>query len=283
MLASGTITLARNCKRTQMWPQGRLFNRPDKVKMLKNNKELSDRTWVKKAWKASQLRSCGDLERKLHPTSWNKPSRVSADGPKNYMPDRQITRCERRGHHQKHNWQTCPANDARSHNCSKQGHFAKCCHAISRVSIVSEVELAETQRQRTQAVDSWHHSQDCVTFKLDSGADVTVLPPSTYNKLTNKPLLSKTQKKLYGPCRYDLRCRGEFQAMLKYWPNTWKTTFYALDDLNGPLLGRIACQKLGVAPKVDEIASPERTPWSHEEDTPKSIHWTGLYARRIWD
>ena len=62
--------------------------------------------------------------------------------------------------------------------------------------------------------------------------------------------------------------------MLKYGPKTWKTTIYALDDLNGPLLGRIACQKLGVVAKVDGIASPERTPGHMRRTHPKLF--TGL-------
>ena len=66
--------------------------------------------------------------------------------------------------------------------------------------------------------------------------------------------------------------------MLKYGPKSWKDTIYLLEDLDGSLLGKIACQKPGVIMKVDEIASPERT---HIEDTPKSIHGTGLYAQRI--
>ena len=117
-------------------------------------------------------------------------------------------------------------------------------------------------------------NQDCVTFKLDSGADVTVIPASTYNQLTGKPPLCKTQKKLYGPCRYELRCRGEFQAMLKYGPKSWKATIYVLDDLDSPLLGRIAYQKLGVVAKVDEIASPERSP-GHMKRTHPNV-FTGL-------
>ena len=130
-----------------------------------------------------------------------------------------------------HNRHSCPAKDARCHHCSKQGHFAKCSRAKSRVNMVSEVELAETSSSDSKVflgkVSANKHkpwiadikiSQDCVTIKLNSGADVTVLPPSTYNKLKYKPLLSKTQKKLYGPCRYNLRCRGEFEEMLKYRP-----------------------------------------------------------------
>ena len=48
--------------------------------------------------------------------------------------------------------------------------------------------------------------------------------------------------------------------MLKYGPKSWKATIYALDDLHLPVLARIACQKLEVIVKVDEIASPERSP-----------------------
>ncbi|XP_015747165.1 PREDICTED: uncharacterized protein K02A2.6-like [Acropora digitifera] len=203
------------------------------------------------------------------------------------MPDKQTTRCERCGHHQKHNRQTCPAKDARCHKCSKQGHFAKFYRAKSRVNVVSEVELEETSSSDSEVfldeVSANEHkpwradiivNQDCVTFKLDSGADVTVLPASTYNKLTDKPLLCKTQKKLYGPSRYELRCRGEFEAMLKYGPKSWKATIYVLDDLDRPLLGRIACQKLGVVAKVDEIASPERSPGHMKRTHPKVF--TGL-------
>ena len=42
-----------------------------------------------------------------------------------------------------------------------------------------------------------------------------------------------------------------------------------MDDLNGPLLGRIACQKLRVVAKVDGIASPERTPGHMKRTHPK--------------
>ena len=66
--------------------------------------------------------------------------------------------------------------------------------------------------------------------------------------------------------------------MLKYGPKSWKATIYVLEDLDRSLLGRIACQKLGVIAKVDETGED---PWSHIEDTPKSIHGTGWYAQRI--
>ena len=135
-------------------------------------------------------------------TSSNKlkqPSRVSGDGPENYMLDRQITRGERCGHHQNHNRQTFPAKDARCHKCSKQAHFMKCCRAENRVNMVNEVELAETSSSDSKVflckVSTNEHkpwtadiivNQGCVTFELDLGTDVTVLPPSTYYKSINR-------------------------------------------------------------------------------------------------
>ena len=57
--------------------------------------------------------------------------------------------------------------------------------------------------------------------------------------------------------------------MLKYGPKSWKATIYALDDLDLPVLARVACQKLEVVVKIDEIASPERSPGHMERTHPK--------------
>ena len=84
--------------------------------------------------------------KKTTSNKFKQPSRVSGDGPENYMPDKQITRGERCGHHQSHNRQTFPAKVARCYKSSKEDHFTKCCHAKSRVNMDNEVELAETSR-----------------------------------------------------------------------------------------------------------------------------------------
>ena len=73
-----------------------------------------------------------------------QPSRISGDGPENYVRGRQITSGERCGHHQNQNRQAFPAKDALGHKCSKQAHFSKCSRAKGRVNMVNEVELAET-------------------------------------------------------------------------------------------------------------------------------------------
>ena len=57
--------------------------------------------------------------------------------------------------------------------------------------------------------------------------------------------------------------------MLKYGPRSLKATIYALNDLDHPVLARVACQKLEVVVKVDEIASPKKSPGNMKRTDPE--------------
>ena len=57
-------------------------------------------------------------------------------------------------------------------------------------------------------------------FKVDTGADVTVIPPSLYHSLKPTPSLSNTTKLLMGPCKQKLTiCLGTFTAELQVQDN----------------------------------------------------------------
>ena len=57
-------------------------------------------------------------------------------------------------------------------------------------------------------------NEHAVKFKVDTGADVTVIPPNIYHSLVPKPSLSKCDKTLMGPCKHKLCCLGSFTAKL---------------------------------------------------------------------
>ena len=170
----------------------------------------------------------------------------------------------------------------------KTFRFAKYCRARNTANNVNAVEVEDStnsdaeeflgevtsneQKPWTADVTVNRH---CVTIKLDSGADVTVLASNIYSELTDKPRLLKSSKKLYGPCRYELKCQGEFEALLKYDKKSWKEKIYLLDDLDRPLLGRTACHKLGIITKIDEILSPEKTPRYMKRTYPKLFEGLG--------
>lgn len=53
-----------------------------------------------------------------------------------------------------------------------------------------------------------------VDFKLDSGADVTVIPYNTFLNTDLKIQLQPTPKVLLGPCNYRMSSKGEFTVTL---------------------------------------------------------------------
>ena len=53
-----------------------------------------------------------------------------------------------------------------------------------------------------------------VSFKLDSGPDLSVLPASVYDSMKPSVQLKPANKVLLGPCNYVLNFTGKFQAKL---------------------------------------------------------------------
>ena len=131
---------------------------------------------------------------------------------KQYKPtphDRKIfTRCGRSPHGK----EVCPARNARCRKCSKIGHFAAVCRSLA-VQAVEEEEEDETylgmvveEEDEMCGVGSVTTNPWRVTlemegikeqFKLDTGADVTVIPESMVPK--NKRPLQRAGKKLFSP------------------------------------------------------------------------------------
>ena len=66
--------------------------------------------------------------------------------------------------------------------------------------------------------DPWHAkilvNGKKVNFRVDTGADVTVVPRIYFTK--NSPLIQKTNKKFFGPGKTKIDVVGQFQACLLY-------------------------------------------------------------------
>ena len=98
-----------------------------------------------------------------------------------------------------------------------------------------------------------------VTFKLDSGADVTVVPYDSLLKLDGQTKLQPTctDKVLLGPCKYKLNCKGKFTATLTNKSKSMKERIYVAEDLTQPLLGRAAAESLNLINRIHELTSDE--------------------------
>ena len=119
-------------------------------------------------------------------------------------------------------------------------------------------QLTEVDMVERNSKESWK-AEHAVKFKVDTGADVTVIPPNIYHTLVPKPSLSKCDKMLMGPCKHKLCCLGNFTAKLcvddMYKVNT--ELIYVVKDLERPLLGREAAEKLKLVNRVDTVSSDD--------------------------
>ena len=94
-----------------------------------------------------------------------------------------------------------------------------------------------------------------IKFKIDSGADVSVLPYDVYNKLKKQTELElePTNKVLLGPCNYKLNCIGKFKAKLSTNHKSVDNEVFVVKGLQRPLLSRQVSQSLNLINKIDAI------------------------------
>ena len=173
----------------------------------------------------------------------DKPPKNSK--PAGKTPETKCTRCLGTPHSK----QECPAKDSKCNKCLKKGHWAKACKSPSKKKVgevysCPEVEqegefflgqLTEVDMIERNSKGTWKAevklNEHAVKFKVDTGADVTVIPPNMYHSLVPKPSLSKCDKTLMGPCKHKLYCLGNFTAKLCVDENIVRELIYVVKDL----------------------------------------------------
>ena len=96
-----------------------------------------------------------------------------------------------------------------------------------------------------------------MTFKLDTGAEVTAIS-STAHQLLGKVQLITSDKILYGPSRQSLQVVGRFTATLTHKDKSAQHQVYVVKGLNNNLLGLPAITSLSLAARLDAAAHTRR-------------------------
>ena len=161
-----------------------------------------------------------------------------------------------------HNKSECPARDSFCHACQKKGHWKRACKSPSKVDEVSsELDNETFLGEVIDAVNSFQQpwqaevfvNNSPVKFKIDTGADVSVIPAKLFSDLANNVTLKPTNKILLGPCNYKLNCIGKFDAKLMSCNASIDDEIFVIDGLDRPLLGRKACKSLNLIQNLAEI------------------------------
>ena len=155
----------------------------------------------------------------------------------------------------KHAVKDCPAKESDCRKCGKKGHWKRACRSknvhevISGEIVPNDLFLAEMSIENVES-HPWKamlriNGRD-FKFKLDFGADVTVIPPGIFKQISDSEKLESTKKVLLGPCNYRLKCLGKFKAKLKSKGHCIVEDVYVVEALNRPLLGKTACASLNL-------------------------------------
>lgn len=193
--------------------------------------------------------------------------------------------------HRKQGPEYCPAKGKTCNKCNKIGHFAQMCHTkgmkeMHEISIededkfqyfcgtvenhnenhvLTEDYMVDTDKLETCHCDAincedrgpaWkvtlHFGNSDVTFKLDSGADVSVMGHKRYMRLSPRPALKPVTARLTSPGG-PLTCSGQFLARAKVKDIVYHFRVIVVKNDIDSLLSRGAASRMGLISKIDTV------------------------------
>ncbi len=117
----------------------------------------------------------------------------------------------------------CPAIGAECRRCHKKGHWKRMCktklvHEVMREERQSDSFYLGSVQQMGKSTETWIVNLTIgntpVAFKIDTGADVTIMSEQTFQNLQKKQELYKANVTLNSPGG-QLKCMGQFRSHIK--------------------------------------------------------------------
>lgn len=154
-----------------------------------------------------------------------------------------------------HSQYECPAYGKICRNCNRPNHFAKMCRA-GRVHAVQEDSSDRVCQnslffKNSDWVVDVSINNYILKIKLDTGADVNVLPCKFLSKIgINKQSIVPTCTKLLGYSGTSIEVLGKCSLKVKYKNNYYILKFIVANVNSVPILGRQSCEELNVVHRV---------------------------------
>lgn len=189
---------------------------------------------------------------------------------------------------ERHSREACPAKSAKCNKCGKMGHFSAVCRSTPRVREVYE-ETVDGSQHGNSFLGTVSASKKCwntrvkvngheVVFKLDTGAEVTILDSSS--PVLHQTPFSPTQQSLRGADGTELQVAGSLKCTLRVGKKQVEETVYVLKGQTTSLLGKNACETLGlvkVSNAVYEVQTDAKVP-DFRKEFPKLFQGLGCYG-----
>jgi transposase InsO family protein len=192
----------------------------------------------------------------------------------------------------------CPALNAHCNFCKIKGHFASVCNKVTKPG--NQKDINEVQTNFTPGeihnnaylgtVDDQNFTSQPwridvrvddvnIQFKVDPGADVTVISEEIYNGYFPNCILQPSGTKLFGACGNALQLKGKFSGTLSWGQNAILQDVYVLGSLKEPLLGRPAIERLGILQWIHQLSGNINSSFDPRERYPSLF--TGLGKMKV--
>ncbi|UYV80178.1 hypothetical protein LAZ67_18001898 [Cordylochernes scorpioides] len=166
--------------------------------------------------------------------------------------------CTRCGNSNNHDWKNCPAMNSYCSKCKKKGHYAKVCRSEAINEIKSEIAfLGSVEDNSKKWIVPIKVNNRQINFKIDTGADVNVLPLQNYYQSFQRIKLEKSDKILQGPNGIPLETVGMIHVKLQNKGQHLNSKIYIVNKLKQPLLSGETSEKLNIEAAADSVVDSE--------------------------
>ncbi|UYV67535.1 K02A2.6-like [Cordylochernes scorpioides] len=182
--------------------------------------------------------------------------------------------CTRCGNSNNHDWKNCPAMNSYCNKCMKKGHYAKVCRSEAINEIKSEIAfLGSVEDNSKKWIVPIKVNNRQVIFKIDTGADVNVLPLQYYYQSFQRIKLEKSDKVLQGPNGIPLETVGMIHVKLQNKGQHLNSKIYVVCRFTGPAMA----QKVSQVSVLLKFLVNTTFTWEDKEDNTPGMHiWSSL-------
>ncbi|UYV69910.1 K02A2.6-like [Cordylochernes scorpioides] len=177
-----------------------------------------------------------------------------------------------------HPYKDCPAKEVKCHKCKKVGHFAKVCYnkTVGQVTQGDDYHFVGDIYENGQNSNDWKVyvkvDKIKILFKMDTGADINIIPQEIYFKNFAHKKLCKPDIQLLGPRQVKLHVIGKFTALIEKDGRSIPGEIFVVPQLMQPLLSGKASESLNLIKRLQSIE--KRNSLNPFEEYPKLF--TGL-------
>ena len=170
----------------------------------------------------------------------------------------------------KHEDRRCPAIGKNCNKCQRIGHFSKMCRSTGIREVVTENErdddnddeyyldsITYNKANTSPWIVSMTINNSEIDFKLDTGADVTVITEDTWERLKPKPQISAVTMRLSSPGG-KVCCIGKFTTKLHHESTSKNCEIFVIRGTKSNLLGRKELMEFNLIKRLDTLENTEK-------------------------